>query len=292
MMKIGASALLFSILSISAFAQNPKLKSIQEGSIWAPQKIKVDARLNDWGDTFQAYNTNTDIYYNLANDENNLYLAIKSSDRMTTSKIMGGGIDFAVNITGKKKDKDAFVIGFPYIDVANLRNMMMNMRPQMGPGRPNPKGQPQGGMDSATVAAMRKQALANIKEIKLIGFKDIQDSLISIYNEYGIKAAADLDSQGNMVVEMAIPLKYFHLNPASEFAYNIKLNGIDLNGIFKSGGRGGGDNVAIVRSNGPGGGPGGRFGGGGFGGGGMPAAISNLVSPTDFWGKYLLAKKQ
>jgi uncharacterized membrane protein YgcG len=285
------------ITGISLTAYGQRLANIQEGSVWAPANVKIDARLNEWGDTFQAENKTVDVFYTMANDDKNLYLVIKSTLPVINNKITAGGINFTINPAGKKKDKDAFVITFPIVNPANLRSMVMK-RVGGGPGgAPKP-------MDSAAIAGMRKQAISMAKEIKLIGFKDIPDSIISIYNEYGIKAAIDYDRNGSLVYEMAVPLKYLYPpgTVRKELAYNIKLNGLNISAMFPGAGNamavrvgdGGGGNVAF-------GGGGGGFGGGGFGGGGgdfrpppgMPSMsdMQNIISPTDFWGKYTLAKK-
>lgn len=140
-------------------------------------------------------------------------------------------------------------------------------------------------MDSAS-RERRKQQLSLVKEIKVSGFKQIPDSLISIYNEYNILAAASFDEQGSFIYELAVPLSALGLQEGGkEIAYNLKVNGLQF--------RGGGNF---------GGGPGGGFGGGqggGFGGppGGGAAPGSrggfdpSAFLPTDFWGKYSLAKK-
>lgn len=279
------------LINLSAYSQ--KLNAVQDGSVWAPLGVKIDGKLNEWGDTFQAYNNATDIFYTMANDDANLYLVIKSTNQANNNKILGGGIDITINTAGKKKDKDAFVIGFPVVDVASLRaQVMQGMRAMRGgPGGPQ---QP----DSAAIATMRKNAVSAAKQIKLWGFvKDVPDSLISIYNEYGIKARADFDNKGNLVVELAMPLKYLHLSTEGDasFAYNIKLPGIQIQAIFPE--------AAAFAGGPPGGGGGFGGGGGGFGGGGggggMPqggniprgmADFASMLSPTDFWGKYTLAK--
>ncbi|WP_175269359.1 hypothetical protein [Mucilaginibacter humi] len=122
-----------------------------------------------------------------------------------------------------------------------------------------------------------KQFIAAAKEIKVLGFKEITDTLISIYNEYSIKALVGYDEQGMMTCEMAIPLKALGLSAADpkEFAYQIMLNGIPAptGGGFGGGGRGG-------------------RGGGNRGGGGRGTNIDfqDLIAPTDFWAKYTLAK--
>src|SRR5471030_2030490 len=116
---------------------------------------------------------------------------------------------------------------------------------------------------------MRREALKTVREIKLLGFAptDIPDTVISIYNDYGVKAAVNYDVNGNLTCEMAIPLKYLHLSTTNpkEFAYNIKLNGLNLAAMMPPGVTmtmgtpDGGAGITVTRVGG---------GGGGFGGGG------------------------
>jgi hypothetical protein len=295
--------------STGLFAYGQKLNAIQEGSVWAPAGIKVDAKMTEWNDTYQAYNKTTELYYTLSNDDKNLYLAVKSGSTQNSNKIMAGGVSLTINTADKKKDKDAFVVVFPYVNRAGRGN-----RGAGGAGGDRQRGA--GGQrlppDSAAIAAQRKAAVAALKEIKVFGFKDIEDSVISIYNEYSIKAAADYDAKGNLVYEIAVPLKLMGLSVenAKEFAYNLKVNGLQLGpqgiqvggeGGFAGGGGGGGFGGGGRGGAGGGGGFGGggggnRGGGGGGGGGGNRGGgggfdIQAMTSPTDFWGKYILAKK-
>ncbi|UOE47869.1 hypothetical protein MTO98_26005 [Mucilaginibacter sp. SMC90] len=271
--------------SLNSYAQ--KLNNVQENSLPAPGNVKIDGKLTEWGDALQAYNKATQLYYTISNDDHNLYLAIKSTDQTNSRKIVAGGISFTINTQDKKKSDDAYVLTFPMVNAAGMRNQFH----QRGGG---PGGQRQA-LDSAAIADMRKQALAAAKEISLSGFKDIADSVISIYNEYGIKAAVSYDNNGNFVYELGLPLKLLGIVPgeAKEFAYNLKVNGI------RFGNRGGGADNGNEGGNGGnrggfGGGGGRRGGGGGFGGaraGGGGTDMQSLMSPTDFWGKYIPAKK-
>ncbi len=170
--------LFFAVFALSFTCVNAqKLPGIQENSLWAPDNVKIDARLNDWGDKLQAYNKTLGIYYTLANDDKNLYLVVKATDQAIKNKISGGGIDLTINTEGKKSKNGAYVISFPLIDSKNMRSQMSLM------GKP---------MDSTAIANARKQVIKTFKEIKLTGFKDITDNVISIYNQYGIKALADI----------------------------------------------------------------------------------------------------
>lgn len=328
------------LASQQLFAQDTKLKNEQpETGIWA-EGVKVDGSLKEWNDSFQAYNKATKLFYTISNDDKSLYLVVKSTDLQTSNKIAAGGITLAINTEGKKKDKDVYSVTFPVVANGGFGG------PGGGPGGPGggPGGQfsigggpggagggpggpvsfgggpgGPGGMrnftpDSATLAANRKRTIDAAKEIKVFGFKDVTDSLVSIYNQYGLKAAIGYDAQGNYTYELAVPLKLLNLTADGKaIAYNIKVNGMAMpnfvrriegaGGMGPGGGGPGGGGVVVgggpggagggpgsggfVVSGGPGGGPGGP--GGGFAGG--PGGMSEMFAATDFWGKYILAKK-
>lgn len=311
-----------------AFAQDKKLKDVQEVSLWAPTGVKADGKLVEWNDSFQAYNKATKLYYTISNDDRNIYLAIKSTDAMNNNKIVAGAITIAINTEGKKKTENTYKITYPVIEPITMRRgaggpvaggpaggggaIMIMGGPGGGAGgaggmRAMMGGTPGAPMDSATIA-IRKKALLTYKEIKVSGFKDIPDSLISLYNEHGVKTMANYDDKGNFLYEVAIPLKLMGLEPGStnELAYNVKLNGLQIpnlnlgnidmmggggfgGGGADPGGAGGGvRTVTAVRMNG-----GGGFAGGGGGGprGGGTFNFQEMISPSDFWGKYTLAKK-
>lgn len=240
-----------------------KLESVQAANLRAPSPIKVDGKLGEWGDNFQAYNRATRLIYILSNDDKNLYLTAKSDDFTTVAKIISGGIALTINTDGKKKDKDAYSVTFPVIE-----------NPQrLAGGMSNRFENRNAAADTELMRTMHERTILAAKTIKVLGFKEITDTAISIYNEHSIKAAINFDNTGAMTFELAVPLKSMNLdaNNAKEFAYNIKLNGLQIN--FGGGGP--------------------RGGGGGPGGPGGRNAIDflDLVTPSDFWAKYTLAKK-
>lgn len=301
------SLLLLAATGLFAQETPKKLKDVQANNLFAPSPVKIDGKLNDWNDEFQAYNKSTHLYYTIANDEKNLYLVVKTSDMTTKAKIGAGGLTLTINTADKKKEQDAYSLTFP------LRTTM---------GRPGgggaPGGAQGGGMrvmafggpgggggfgggrnaapDSAMQKAMQDRVINAAKEIKVFGFKDIPDSLIAIYNEYNIKAAINYDKDGAYIYELAVPLKLMALASGDnkELAYNIKLNGLQLN--FRMMSDNGGGPPPGGGGDGPGGGGmrtmmiDGR--GGPMGGGGKNSIdFQDLISPSDFWGKYTLAKK-
>lgn len=304
--KIALSTICLVATSLTV-AQAQKLSDVQEGSVWA-SAVKVDGKHNEWENNFKATNKSTNLTYTLANDAKNLYLAIQSKDLTNNNKIMLGGITLTINPSGKKSDKESFKVVYPVINR------------QRGPGGganrsvtiSSPSGGGGGGATEVRVVqggpggfgrfqdmtpaqrdslqrAMARTQLASAKEIKVFGFKDIPDSLISIYNEYSIKTLASISDEGVFMYEASIPLELLEMsadNP-KEFSYNIKLNGLQINfGGFSGGGRpgGGSGEVSVVRVQGSSGM------GGGMGGGMGNFNFQDLITPTDFWAKYILTK--
>lgn len=321
MKKLIPLAVLLSASCLNVFAQdnsgNKKLKDVQAVNLVAPEKAKVDGNLIEWSDNFQAYNKSTKLFYTLSNDDKYLYLVVKSTDAANNTKIVAGGITLTINTDGKKKEEDGYSVTFP-VPVRQVRGQRGAGGFGGGPGGGGFAGAGGFGrrvVDSAALLEQRKQTVAASKEIRVLGFKDIADTLISIYNEHSIKAAISYDAQGNYQYETAIPLKLLNLsvdNP-KEFAYNVKVNGRQLPNFdrqdanFGGGGNagaGGGGNFGAGGGGGNfgggggggarGGGGGARGGGGNFGGGGRGPGgidIAELTTPSDFWGKYTLAKK-
>lgn len=284
---------IYFVLALGFFVSNSfaqKLPDVQEVNMQAPANIRIDGKATEWNDTFAAENKRTELFYNIANDDKNLYVIIKSANSSVVNKIMLGGITFTVNAQGKKREKDASSLTYPVIKRANRQQGARTG----GQGQARQQGGAQGGFQNRTqqtqqqrdsaALVQRKTQLATVKEIKVSGFKAITDSLISIYNEYGVKTVASFDQKGAFVYELAIPLSILELSTTStkEFVYQIKLNGLSSMNFGGGGGNfgGGGGNFG-------GGNRGGNGGGGNFGGGGG----QDLMSPTDFWAKYSFQKK-
>ncbi|WP_457288473.1 hypothetical protein [Pedobacter sp. UYP24] len=266
---------------LSFKAQAQKVTELQEVSIYAPQLTKADGKDNEWGGVTFSVNKRTGISYLISNDDKNLYLAVRCSDVATNTKIMAGGITFSINPDGKKKEKESMSLTYPLVNRAQFRGGGQGgqRRIMMGGGFGGNGVQPTQKQRDSTMAAMQKTQLAMVKEIKIKGFKKTTDTLLSIYNDQGVKAAASIDKENVFFYEAAIPLDQLGLTVenAKEFAYNIMLNGLQIPGMdFNRGGGGGGNRG------------GGNFGGGNRGGG---IDFQALTSPTDFWAKYTLTKK-
>jgi len=269
--KTALTVLLFSIVSSISYAQ--KLLNVQQISVRAPATLKIDGKAGEWDGQLQAYNKATDIFYTMANDNENLYLIVQAEKPRIIQKILTVGLTLMVNNSGKKNDNAAGNIAITYPLVG--RNYLLSILNNAGDKIAY---KPRGMRDEvltrtdSTVAIANKTYNANSTTIKVKGVNDLADTLISVYNEQHIKVAAAFDNKGVFTYELAVPLKFLGLSIADlqKFNYNIKLNSqrIEQRGL--------GYTVTFDYSHGD------------------PVSTDldqDLDTTTDFWGEYTLAKK-
>lgn len=249
-----------------------------------PANITIDGDLKDWGDSLRYYNQDKQLNYTLANDQQNLYMAIRINDRSEQIRILRAGLTLSIDTRGKKKE--SFTMTFPVGD-------------QSAEGKTETAQDLQAGNSDVRQEdrdELMRAKLTKLREIKVTGFKDIESETITTSNSYGFKVAIDYDKDGYLVYEAAIPLKFFHADDPekNEWAFNFKINGITRSGQNKDNGNhdgmtpgGGGAGFG-----GGGGGRGGRGGGRRMGGGSNNTAVdpSELTRSVDFWEKYYLSK--
>lgn len=259
------------LFSIVASAQK-KLPEVQKGGLRAPDKVKIDGRLNEWGDRLQAYNKANQIFYTIANDDDYLYLTVRAADKDAVQKINMGGITLTVS-KAKKKMENAPAITFPVYDKMGSQLFTVENRPAITKNAERDRMQ----LDSF-VTAKNKQLTEYFKWIGLANVKGIADNTLSIYNEEGIKVGFMLDATVGLNCEMAIPLKYLGIgDKPGKFYYNIKLEGESRYSTNFTEVRTG--MYSFVKADGK-----------SYIIGSDPAQGYKLF-PTDFWGEYTLAKK-
>jgi hypothetical protein len=241
-----------------------------------PIGITIDGDLKDWGDSLRYLNADKHIDFSLANDKDNLYMAIRINDYSEQIMTLNAGLTLSIDTRGGKKER--FSITFPVGEQGGLT----------GFGIPK-----KGNADSVKEDRdeLIEARLTKLRGIKVVGFTDIEGTQITTSNTYGIQTAIDYDKDGYLVLEAAVPLKFFHADDLlkNEWAFNFKINAISSpsqnNGDAdqgNGGGRGG-------RGAG-GGGRGGRGGGRGGQHNGQQANRSEMSKPIDFWEKFYLTK--
>lgn len=263
--KHGLTILLLCLVCVSVWAQ--KLPNVQKGGFRAPDNIKIDGKTNDWDDAFKAYNTNVEIFYTIANDDNNLYLVMKAANADVINKMARGGITFTINHGTGKNDENPVSVYFPALN--DKDKVVIGQSVSKKPTETHDAAIIQKQTDSL-IAISNKLLNTRSKLIKVKGIQAITDSVISIYNEQNIEEKAFVDAKRACTFELAIPLKYLPVNLANPkpFAYNITINGAN----FGSG--------AVVINAATGMSVGFRTG----------DASQLLRYSTDLWGEYTLAK--
>lgn len=267
--------LLFCILlSISTVVFAQKLPNKQEISLRAPADVKVDGKINEWGEPLMAYNKQVDLFYTIANDDENIYIVIHSAITVINRKIMDSGIAITLNSTDKK-EKGGITITYPYLN-STERSMVLQNLIKSGALTTSKENATKAEMaaywkrrDSLT-AIGDKKTLALLKNIKIEGIKEIHEQIITTNNQAGIKVAALPAGARNFNYEIAIPIKYLGaLTDGQIIHYKIQLPGPTMNAstgtlMVQGGG-------SYVNEDG--------------------VDLRSLDTHTDFWGEYKLAKK-
>lgn len=256
--------LVFSVRFVTvSFAQNNE--KAQKDSRSSLPTIKIDGKNLEWKNTDFSLSKRTDLYYIITNDDRYLYVVIKSTDIDNCKKIMAGGITFSIK-QGSKVGEN-ITLTYPVVNQTARGNggTMVTSFPINNAFRDAKR-------DSAIAVGQRKK-LEGAREIKITNFKNTKDTLVSIYNGYGIKAVASIEADNSFFYELAIPLDELGMSiiRQTEFAYNIKVNGLQIPGL---------DNREIVV---------GASGGVSVNSDNTP--LKALTSSTDFWGKYTLSKR-
>jgi len=252
-----------------------------------PKNVAIDGNIKEWGDSLSYYSPEERINYMLANNKDTLYLAVKIYDKTEIARVLHAGLTFSIDPKGKKKQ--TFSITFP-LNVQGSASVPFNHHAE-------------GDEDAVTQEdrdELMRERITTLRGIKVVGFKDIEDDMITTSNTYGIQTALNYDDAGNLTCEAAIPMKFFHADNAlkTQWAFNIQINGIQRPAPTSSdanGGGGGGHNGGMGGGGGGMGGGGGRHGGGGHHGGGSGATstdMGEIAKTVDFWGKFYLAKDQ
>jgi YD repeat-containing protein len=287
-MKLIPRLSLIALLFLSAFIATGFAQEKTQTLTAPPAKIAIDGDIKDWGDSLRYYSTEKHLNYSLANTKDTLYMAIRFDDRADQARVLRSGLTLTIDPKGKKRD--AFSITFPLNTETNTSLNRLTADTD-------------GAITKQDRDELMRERITSLRGIKVTGFTDVEEEMITTSNTYGFQTAVNYDDKGYLVCEAAIPLKYFHVDNLNknDWAFNFKINGIERKPDADSGGQEGGG-----RRGGRGGGMGG--GGGGFGGGGMGGGRhggrgggnsggsygggnhSEMSKSEDFWVKFYLAK--
>jgi hypothetical protein len=205
---------------INATAQ--KLPNKQETSVRIPANVKIDGKATEWNNKFQAYNKTTDFFYTIANNNDELYLIIQTSDPYVFNKIIDRGLTLSVKNpeTGKTAS-----FTFPTA-IYNVRNASLSTTLMGHALTPSANGA------EADMIANNKTLRDKHKFIKTDGVEGV-DTLVSVYNEDGIHAAELFDGKKVYTLEMGVKRKLMGILSTNglKIRYKLKVNGFDGPGL-------------------------------------------------------------
>jgi len=250
----GLLALPFILITFIAAAQ--KLPEVQPAAVWAPANIKIDGDANEWNYKFQAYNKTAGIYYTLSNNEDHLFLTVQATDPDMINKLVAGGLTLTIQKSGKKNDKDAARIIYPYFTKKNRPYFNIKAEQAYSPV-----------LKDSVVKADNKQLDYLMKTISVSNISGV-DTLITVNNENDIKVAEAFNNKLVYTWELSLGLKQLGINPASasKFAYHISIGDLVIKSLERKAEVNYTTDVAGYNN-------------------------SAAIPTYDFWGEYTLAKK-
>ncbi|MCC8423367.1 hypothetical protein [Mucilaginibacter sp. UR6-11] len=253
-MKNIAARIALHILSALVLFAPFNIVNAQKPGLRAPINIKIDGKLTEWNNKLKEYSNHTQFYYAISNDDRYLYLTVQATDDFIINRILKGGITLTINKSGTKKDPDGIHISYPIVDYFKIHQ---KNAPQIK------KGATAASVDSF-VNVINTRLEQKLKMIRVIGIKNI-DSLISIYNLDGIKAASQIDDKIHYNLEIAVSLKNLGLdiNSPAKFMYQVMINEVAVTDLTPKNQKPGEIYVSIT----------------------LPGQLA-----TDFWGEYTLVR--
>lgn len=199
--------LMFRLFLVTLFLFNFSVQAQRMPTIdshWS-NKTDINGDLSEWGDSLSNYFPEQDLHYSFANDDQYLYIAILVKNKEKQIQAVHNGFKISINTDGKRNN--GANLSFPIPDKVALSALSDQSHDKKHD--------------------VRKIALKATKAYYVGGFPSILDGPISINNNYGIHAAATIDSADWLSYEAAIRLDQLNMKSFKEtLAINIKINGI------------------------------------------------------------------
>src|SRR6201996_1989295 len=155
-------------ISTTTFAQDKASTSKLQPP---PSNITIDGDLKEWGDSLRYYNQEKQLNYALANDQENLYMAIRINDRSEQIRVLRAGLTLSIDTRGKKKE--TFTMTFPVGD-QSAQGMADNAMDLQSSNNNDVKQEDR--------EDEMKAKLTKLREIKVTGFKDIESETMTTSN--------------------------------------------------------------------------------------------------------------
>lgn len=265
--KIVVSILLRSCLMLGACSSS---REVASHARWQPAPVEVDGLANEWEIPLQYYSKGGKLGCAVSNDQENLYICIRSSDQDTRMKMIRSGMTVSIDTSGKK-------INMCSVTYPLAKERMQHNREEM-------KAMMSNGTKVTDFPSRKQRILQDQKTMNISGFVSAQNGENPLKTPSGISVCMNLDSFDVFTYEAMIPFKTFYKEKLSATdTSNVLTIYITVNGMGMPGGggqtAGGGHGSGGGRMSAGGGNSlgGGRYGGGGYSGG--HASANNEMAP-------------
>ena len=181
----------------------------------------IDGHATEWTDSLE-YDANSKMQYQVLNDARTMYLRIKINDAPTQAKFVFLGMVVWLDSTGRNQQQ----LGIRYPLATDLESL--------------PRGQERPAGAMAPSAAERidehqmrlRQVLLNAKEMELLNFRGNKEPVLAdAQSLLGVKAAITLDTQGNVIYELAVPLRLIYKRVPNLASGQAATVGVTLAGM-------------------------------------------------------------
>jgi hypothetical protein len=188
-------------------------KNIYEPLRWQGSDVTIDAEPYDWNIPLRYYDNSTGLNYEVSNDRENLYLAIRITDLFKQQQVLMSGL--LIEMDTIRTNNYSYALQFP---------VQRGTRSGMGLGQPN--GSPRGGyvpdndripgeMDkSVHPAGMYPGQHDFPNEFMIRGFNNLFDEEIFVNpsESNGINISMSIDNNSVLFCEAVFPFKCFYKN--------------------------------------------------------------------------------
>ncbi len=212
----------------------------------------IDGQATDWGPDSLRFDPETKLQYQVLNDQRAVYVRLKAAYPMTQARLLHQGFTVWLDTTGRNQQQ--FGVRFTL------------------PREPVPAEGTAGAPGPGDRHALLSRALAGARDMELLNYKGNKEpTYTDTQSPLGVKLAAALDAQDNLVYELAVPLRLLYRRVPVLASGQRAVVGVTVIGNRAATGHDSNSSgMSVVGADGMGNGAmGGGRGRGGYGGGGM-----------------------
>lgn len=201
--------LLWQVLGVALMAVGCQRNVVTTSLSPAATAYKIDGKLNEWGDGFLAAASFPDVQYQIACNEQYLYVCARTLNQRAQSLIIQQGLGLWLDTLGKQHTRMGVRFPLPMTD-AHYKRLAERA-----------EGNERGALEKAYIE------LCN--EFEIVGFAP-EPMRVSNISSTNFKAALSFDELGEMTCEYQIPWKSIYQTHGIQWTETINI-GLKVNDI-------------------------------------------------------------